>query len=121
LQHPISWDGLSQEHMVVRVIHDLMADLRSHQQILDASRLRLSVESWDRFKDGEMLDDDCVDHMIRCITSALGVYMPGCSPEDSYGGPSQLVHIPADHCGDQQCFTVLGVMNAQSIRLLIKP
>ncbi len=77
------------------VIHELMAGLRTHRQILDASRLHLSVESWDRFEDGKMLDDHGFNHMIRCNTSALGVYMPGCSLEEraSSVGPSQQLQM----------------------------
>ena len=100
-------DGVSSKHLAI--MNEIMADLRNHRQILDEKLLPLQVESWNRLKPGEMLDDHVVDVMTNSIAVALGAYTPGGEVKD----PSKLLKTP-ERAGN---YLVLKVADAHIIRM----
>ena len=72
---PGAWDAVSDMHL--EVMHSVMANLHTQlvERYLDASKLPIRTESWEKLLKSEMLDDDIVDWMAEKLCQAVGSTM----------------------------------------------
>ena len=112
LSRPNAWEEVSVHHLDVmtRLIGRVLQCLNT--ATVDASRMDLKPESLMLFREGEMLDDSCVDWMLKCLVEATGTRMVGVKG-NSPGSP--LVMTNSDLAGSH---FVLGVAYAELLRRL---
>ena len=103
------WGAVSHQHL--KLMHGDLA--RLHEQpglFIDKGKIPFTEESWLKFRDGAMLNCDCVDFMAKTIYQALGTTMPGVDRV----GRSELLKAS----DEASKFTVLGVLHSESLRWL---